>query len=123
MGELLKRYKELGLPENMGKCFDATALQMLEEEAFHGAVLCHGIGVASVSGQEGKTISHAWIEMDGYAYDCVFMAKVPADKYRADLRASYVVQYSFEEMLLKWALTNMPGPWDEKILAVSEEEI
>lgn len=80
------------------------------------AVLCHGIGVANAPGQEGNTINHAWIELDGFAYDCVWHAKVPIKKYRADLKLSYVVEYTFSEVMDNWSKTDMPGPWDEKVL-------
>jgi hypothetical protein len=42
------------------------------------------------------------------------------ETYRKNLQASYVVEYSQREVWENWAEFDMPGPWDEKIKAVSE---
>lgn len=85
-----------------------------------GTTLCHGIGLASVKGQEGWEIAHAWNEFEGRAYDSIWMIHGPSDWYRAQLRISYVVEYNYAEALSRWIITEAPGPWDEKIRAVIE---
>ena len=101
------------LPDNWGQCFDAAGLTMVNFP--RRAKLCHGLGIANAPGEEGNVIKHAWIEMDGLAYDCVWGVTQSAEAYRNNLQISYVVEYTQAEMWENWLRTDTPGPWDAKI--------
>ncbi|MBX4215579.1 hypothetical protein KW797_01375 [Candidatus Parcubacteria bacterium] len=109
--------KTLTPPNPLGSCFDAAAHNLamnLDEESL---VMCHGLGVATWPGQEGKRIAHAWLEFDHEgkraALDCIWMVAQPADFYRNNLKADYVVEYTKDEFMRLWHEHNFPGPWDE----------
>jgi hypothetical protein len=111
-------------PENFGHCFDTAGLCFLRDYRNRpNARLCHGIGIANAPGQEGNAIAHAWIEIDGIAYDADWDVYQPAAIYRRNQKVSYVVEYTFEEMWQLWNKTDNPGPWDEKIKSLYEEKI
>jgi len=106
----------------IGQCFDSTAHQVLDwvlKKRVAGKV-CHGIGVATMPGQEGNVIKHAWIEENGFAYDTTWGVRVPADEYRAGLGLSYFVEYSIADFMLNWLMNDFPGPWDSKIEAAGQ---
>jgi hypothetical protein len=108
-------------PRNWGQCFDVAALIAVDNAHDHPDLrLCHAIGVANAPGEEGLDIAHAWIEWQGRAYDVIWEVCQEAALYRANLKLSYIVEYTIAELWQNWLATDMPGPWDEKILAVSE---
>jgi hypothetical protein len=110
----------------VGKCFDSAAFQLvLPDDVPPDAMLCHGIGVANMPGQEGCRIAHAWVEYTDelgrrLAIDTTWGMIQPAEKYRKDGALDYVVEYSAEQTRLLWKLHNMPGPWDPAIVAVAD---
>jgi len=106
----------------IGSCFDSTAVQAFEWIRAAPFKICHGVGVATMPGQEGREIGHCWLERDGMAFDTTWGAKVDADKYRADLRLSYVVEYDPLDWLRQYLETNYPGPWDPKIKAITDRK-
>ena len=106
------------LPEHFGQCFDRAGIALLQFP--RGTVLCHGIGAATVEGQEGWEIAHAWLEFEGDAYDVIWCVHFAAEIYRAKLKVSYVVEYSQADAWRLWHTTDYPGPWDAKINAVIE---
>jgi hypothetical protein len=117
------RGKGLRPPENWRKCFDATAITFLDP---HGAipdraVLCHGLGIANAPGEKGLPIKHAWIEIDGVAFDCIWYVKQDAKDYRRNIQAFHVVEYSKAEALGHWIKHNFPGPWDELVKKVGKD--
>lgn len=111
----------------IGECFDSAAFNFAfnEGEPKPNERMCHGIGIANMPGQEGQAMAHAWIEFNHksgvrLAFDTTWGEYMRAEKYRADLKLSYVVEYTLADFLEKWRLTDYPGPWDPKILEVSE---
>jgi len=120
----LKKAVEImgGEPINeMGSCFDAAAMTFCSpgQDIVPTDRLCHGLGIANMPGQEGEIIAHAWIEFDRggtrFAYEAIWGVVIPAKNLRSDLKVSYVVEYTVEEVRKNWTIHNMPGPWDEKI--------
>ncbi len=116
-----------GAPPNpWGSCFDAPAWNLAGNDEWGSPRMCHGIGVANKPGQEGTPIAHAWIELDHpqhgrIAIDPIWLLAQPADRYRENLQAEYVVTYSRAEFLRLWARHGFPGPWDEKVHALTVE--
>ena len=104
----------------IGSCFDSAALMLLVPDTPKDARLCHGIGIANMPGQEGDRIGHAWIEIDGDAFDTTWCVRVDAGCYRAQLQLEYVIEYSRTQAIELWLRTDYPGPWDERILAITD---
>lgn len=104
----------------VGSCFDSVGHQLFDWLDKVPFKICHGIGVATIPGQEGQVIGHAWLERDGFAFDTTWGAKCPIEKYRRDLGLTYVVEYSPMQFFAAWVATNNPGPWDEKIRAITD---
>lgn len=109
----------------IGSCFDSAAAQLFAGgEPPPGLRLCHGIGIANTPGQEGRRIGHAWIEFDHpqerAAFDTTWDVITGAAHYRAQLHLEYVIEYTREEALALWIKHNYPGPWDERIKAVTD---
>ncbi len=106
----------------IGRCFDSTAhLALFDKSLPLEITICHGIGVSTMPGEEGKTIMHSWIEdAKGFAYDTTWGAKIKAKYYKKKLKINYMVRYRFREFVLLWGKEQHPGPWDEKIKAVGE---
>lgn len=110
-------------PHNpIGSCFDSVPPTLFDWINSMPVKVCHAIGIATLPGQEGRVMAHAWLEKDGYAYDVIWAAKCPVEKYRADLNISYIVEYSTMEFMQLYIKTNYPGPWDPKILAITEKK-
>lgn len=110
----------------VGSCFDTSAFQMLvEKDQPSDIMLCHGIGIANMPGQEGHQMIHAWLEWTvrgrKCAYDTTWGVLTTVEKYRRDLQLSYCVEYTRSEMLQLWFEHDFPGPWDEKIKAVAKK--
>lgn len=105
----------------VGSCFDSSAFQaILGPNPPKDLRICHGIGIATMPGQEGLRIAHAWLEWADVAMDTTWGIVVPRDLYRSHLKIELCVEYSREEFRARWTETNFPGPWDEKIIAVIE---
>lgn len=112
----------------IGSCFDSAAYQFTHSpNRPKDCVICHGIGVANVPGQEGQTMAHAWLE---YTFDNIRCAMDTtwgvvelASAYRRDLKLAYVVEYDYLEFLMLWARHNYPGPFDKNIKAISDGNI
>lgn len=109
----------------IGTCFDTAAFQLIAPEAPPSVRLCHGIGIANLPGQEGLEMAHAWIELvtnlgQKIALDTTWGDKALAERYRQELQLSYVVEYTQEQALELWKKHDYPGPWDERILAITE---
>ena len=109
----------------IGTCYDATAHNFVAEprEWSSQAVICHGIGIANHPEIYGQVITHAWIEdvkdNERLAFDCIWGFVVPVKKYREDAQLNYVVEYTIEQFKFLWALHDYPGPFDEKIFALT----
>jgi hypothetical protein len=134
----LERLKALagGLPVNpIGSCFDAAAFQFVHTirevkagnpNAPRDAVMVHGIGVANMPGQEGELMGHAWLELNHpktgqkLAMDCLWHEFVPRDQYHRDLKVRFCVKYKFDEFMQLWLEHDNPGPWNEKIRAITD---
>ena len=110
----------------IGKCFDniIPALRDLKEsKEFFNIKICHGIGIANMPGQEGKSMAHAWLECQNeqgciFALDVSWMVIQPAVFYKKELSVKYEVKYSIDEFLDMFFENNYPGPWDKKIQEV-----
>lgn len=113
-------------PNPWGSCFDAAAWNLVRNDDWGNPRMCHGICVANKPGEEGTLIAHAWIELDHpehgrIAIDPIWLVAQPADHYRKTLQVSYVAMYSRAEFLRLWAERNYPGPWDERVRALTIE--
>jgi hypothetical protein len=110
----------------IGSCFDTAGMHFLAAGFPEDSKLCHGIGIANIPGQEGKLMGHAWIEYYDKkrkvtaAFDTTWGISTPADHYRKQLNLSYCVVYTKREAFANWSKTDMPGPWDPKIFAITE---
>jgi hypothetical protein len=106
----------------IGKCFESTGHLALYDKAIpNNITICHGIGVATMPGEEGTLIKHAWIEDDkGWAYDTTWGLKTKAADYKKKLKIRYMVRYKFREFVLLVHQHNNAGPFDEKIKAIGE---
>lgn len=108
----------------IGSCFDSAAQCILQ---ISDAKMCHGIGVSNMPGQPQDFIAHAWLEAfdkdegEMIALDTTWMIAQPARIYRKNLKLGYVVEYSREEFIKRWAESGPPGPWDLKIMALTKE--
>jgi hypothetical protein len=60
-------------------------------------------------------------ELDHIAIDPIWLVAQRADQYREALQVEYAVTYSREEFLRLWAKHDYPGPWDEKVWAMTSE--
>lgn len=110
------------------KCFDITA------EYFMGMgncvdqnmIVCHGIVEAGRLGCAGTT-GHAWVEKDDVtgkkriAVDPTNHFFTDRDKFRSDLKARNICEYSPHDFLYNWWINGMPGPWDEEIKYVTKK--
>jgi hypothetical protein len=112
----------------IGTCFDSAARVFITLDSYrwHAARICHGIGVSNLPGEEGEPIAHAWIEAydkehGRIAIDTTWMLAQPAKHYRENLQVSFVKDYTFVEFMQKWQETNYPGPWEEKLIALTKE--
>jgi hypothetical protein len=106
----------------VGSCFESSAFHlMIAEEIPKDTILCHGIGVSNFPGEEGAEIGHAWLEHEGKAYDTTWGLSTEADHYRENLKLSYVVTYTRKQAMDNWVRFDYPGPWDEKIKAITEK--
>lgn len=120
MSDIERAVKAMGRePINpIGECFDSTGFQamkwLLAGKLFK---VCHGIGIASMPGQQGREMKHAWLEVQGLAYDTTWGVTCNAGKYRSDLKLRYVIEYDPEDFFRNWIKHDFPGPWDEKIEA------
>jgi len=104
----------------IGECFDSVGHQVVYwlDRGQKEFKICHGIGIATMRGQEGNFIKHAWLERDGKALDTTWGVRQDAHLYRKNLTLQYVIEYTPDEFIANWAKTDYPGPWDEKIKAV-----
>ena len=55
------------------------------------------------------------------AIDPIWLVAQHADRYRNTLQVEYAVTYGREEFLRLWAEHNYPGPWDERVRALTVE--
>lgn len=117
--------KEMGRePINpIGSCFDSAAAMLAQEdEPPPNFKLCHGIGIASMPGQVGRKMKHAWLEFDDPergrgrgAIDPIWGVAQRAELYRKNLKIKYCVEYTKAQMFNLWLKHDYPGPWDRKI--------
>lgn len=113
-------------PNPWGSCFDAAAHLFLGCDDLSNPRMCHGIGIANKPGEEGTPIAHAWIEFDHpehgrVAIDPIWLLAQRAVRYRKTLQVGYVVSYGRAEFLRLWVDHNFPGPWDERVKALTLE--
>lgn len=112
-------------PNPFGSCFDAAAHNFIGNMEVESMVMCHGIGIANYPGQEGQRICHAWIEFDHpqgrAAMDPIWLMAQPVDIYRKNFQVELVVEYSKDDFIAKWKETGFPGPWDERVWALTKE--
>jgi hypothetical protein len=107
----------------IGSCFDSVAHNILmNSNVPKDALICHGIGVSNMPGQEGEIMAHAWIECEyegiKWAADTTWDAMVPAAAYREKFFLNYVCEYTQKEFMENWQTSEYPGPWDSKIKKV-----
>ena len=110
----------------IGTCFDSAGRIFVINDWEDGeAVLCHGIGIANLPGQEGKKISHAWIEVTDeehgrVALDPIWGIAQPQQTYRDGLRVEFVKEYRKEEFMKLWKLHDFPGPYESNIMKLTK---
>lgn len=114
--KLIRQIAPRGNINPIGKCFDAVGHQVMLEPRPR-MMICHGLVVENCGPNIGKTIAHAWIEIDGLAYDCIWGFKCSVAQYRQDAKASNVIRYTRDEFMRLWHETDFPGPWDKTIFA------
>lgn len=105
----------------IGYCYDSAGFYIAAEGHRLDARLCHGLGSANLSGQEGIKMSHAWVESDGMAFDCVWGCVMPIQQMRESLQVTFVVKYTRNEVLRLWKETNLPGPWHRKLIKAQKK--
>lgn len=113
-------------PNPWGSCFDAAAWNLARNDDWGNPRMCHGIGIANKPGEAGSPIAHAWIELDHpehgrIAIDPIWLVAQSADRYRENMQVSHVVMYSRSEFLRLWVSHDYPGPWDERVWALTTE--
>jgi hypothetical protein len=109
-----------------GTCFDAAAISLLANPGHPSAIICHGVCVSNLPGQEGEHMAHAWIELIHEKYghvaiDPIWLVAMPQEKYRKDTKCEYVVTYTRAEFMRLWRETDYPGPWDERVAVYTKE--
>lgn len=127
-GDYEKAVEKMGQePANpIGECFESSMAQLaFGEEPPEGVVLCHGLGIANMPGQEGTVIGHAWLEWndeDGQrvALDTTWFKAMYASHYRKNLQLSYIVEYTRAEAISLWKSHDYPGPWDLRIKEITD---
>lgn len=109
----------------VGSCFDSAAHQLVFGENPDDTVMCHGVGVANMPGQEGNTIGHAWLEFDHpkgrVAIDTTWGVMVQANGYREKLKVKNITTYTKREFIKLWKKKIMPGPWEENIKKIMND--
>ena len=113
----------------IGECFDSSLCSLFrsginQNQKFidlKDIKLCHGIGVCNAPGQEGETLTHAWLEFtdkehESVAVDTTWGVMTEADHYRKQIKISYVIEYTPEEAFKNWKKS--PAPWDKKIKSI-----
>lgn len=117
----------------IGQCFESAlhAYYASRKYELKGNIkdlaLVHGIGIANMPGQEGKTIAHAWITYFASddpevlrAYEPTWGVVTTDAKILKDLNVKYARAYDYEQ--IKYEITKNNnidiGPWDPKVLAV-----
>lgn len=113
-------------PNPWGSCFDAAAHLLIGNDDWADPRMCHGTGVANKPDEEGTPIAHAWIELDHpehgrIAIDPIWLKATRAEHYRKTIQVGYAVSYARTEFLRLWAEHNFPGPWDERVAALTVE--
>lgn len=111
-------------PKNpIGSCFDTVAWQARHgENRPDNLLICHGLGVANLPGQQGHTMAHAWLEWGNTAFDTTWGVSMNRFKYRKEIQLKYLVQYTYDEFMCLWLEHNYPGPWDKKIKSVADNK-
>lgn len=110
----------------IGTCFDSSA-HVLINLIHYGIrpIMCHGIGVSNLPGEKPGPMAHAWLEffMQGakVALDTTWMVAQPVKKYRKDLKLKFVIEYPATEFVVMWKKAKMPGPFDDRIAALTKE--
>ena len=110
-----------------GSCFDAAAHNLLGNynSGVGNMMMCHGVGISNHPDSMAQPISHAWVEFDHpegrAAFDPIFLLAQPAELYRRNFKAEYVVEYTKEEFMRLWKEDDYPGPWDERIKQLTTE--
>lgn len=108
-----------------GSCFDSAAWNIIGNNEWGNPRMCHGIGIANLTGQEGRRIAHAWIEFDHpkhgvVAIDPIWLIPQSAEIYRKNLQVEYSVTYNCTDFIALWVKYDYPGPYDDKIKALTE---
>lgn len=108
----------------IGQCFESAIRQVLFGRNPPNAKLCHGIGVATAPGIQGKVMGHAWMEADWpdgrRACDTTWGTCMDAGAYRRHLQLEHVLEFTPRQALFLWGLFDMPGPWDLRIRAITD---
>lgn len=111
----------------IGTCFDSAAWAIVgRRDISANPVMCHGIGVTNIPGEEPVPMAHAWIEFTNragrrLALDTTWMIGQRAKKYRRSLQISLVIEYPFKQFCALWIKHNFPGPYDDRIRALTLE--
>ena len=117
----------------IGQCFESAlhAYYKTRQYELSGQIkdlaLVHGIGIANMPGQVGKTIAHAWITYFASddletlrAFEPTWGVLTTHAKILQDLKVKYAKAYDYEQ--IKYEITKNNnidiGPWDSKVLAV-----
>lgn len=103
----------------LGSCFDSAGAVILKIKEPQ-AIMCHGLGIANLPGQEGEIIAHAWVEFTDQkegriAVDPIWMIAQPVDLYRKNLKTFLVIEYKRKVFLKLWKERGYPGPYDRRI--------
>ena len=109
----------------VGQCFESAIRQLVCPSDTPGdARLCHGIGIATMPGQEGNVMGHAWVEYDHgltrMAIDTTWGVQQEAGVYRRKMRLNYVREYTRDQAIWLWKFKGNPGPWDMAIRRITD---
>jgi len=106
----LREYYDIKNPpqqeETRGRCFELSGRYVLKNKKGH---LVHG----KVTNVEGKTFSHAWVEIDDDVIDPTAGTVMKKAQYYTLLDAKPEKKYSVDEAIIRMARTQHFGPWGE----------
>ena len=111
-----------------GNCYQNSARTLLHDTFFEDALLLHAVvrGIGGVV--EDKAYTHAWLEMDGDAFDFTYSMHDyevhDAHWYRklGRLYVPTVCTYNRQQLQKMLDEHQTWGPWDEFICKVGEQE-
>lgn len=108
----------------IGTCYECVAAHVLEWKKGHlpsSLRIIHGICVANVPGEEGTTITHAWFEWNGWAYDVIMGQKYDLELFRETTKVSRSYKYTVQKFMRQWKKFKYPGPWEEELIKIQKD--